>query len=401
MDSTLMLNKVLNLDKTSWKLTKVGDLAKDISKRVDNPGESEYDRFVGLGNFVSGDIKIKTWETTENLASSTKAFKAGDILFARRNAYLRRASLVDFDGCCSGDAFVLRENHDKIVPGFLAFLMNSNALWDYANSNAAGTMSKRVKWRDLAEYKFLLPPKDQQAQLSKLLWAMDEVIEKEYKCKEKYELFYKRFLFDAVSGKLSKDFKTWEEHLFGSLGESFGGLNGKTKKDFGEGSPFVNYMNVFSNSKVDSSKVDYVKINEGEKQNELKYGDILITGSSETPEDLGMSSVVLENLEGYFLNSFCFGFRLNDFETLLPEYARFLMRGEHVRKFMFKRAQGSTRFNLSKTTVREKMKILLPKVSEQKEIADKLEFMENNISSFESKIAASKALQKIIVNQIF
>ena len=77
------------------------------------------------------------------------------------------------------------------------------------------------------------------------------------------------------------------------------------------------------------------------------------------------------------------------------------MRGEHVRKFMFKRAQGSTRFNLSKTTVREKMKILLPKVSEQKEIADKLEFMENNISSFESKIVASKALQKSLINQVF
>ena len=103
-----MENKVLNLDKSSWVLTKLGDLANDISKRVDNPGESEYNRFVGLGNFVSGDIKIKTWETTENLASSAKAFQAGDILFARRNAYLRRASLVDFDGCCSGDAFVLR-----------------------------------------------------------------------------------------------------------------------------------------------------------------------------------------------------------------------------------------------------------------------------------------------------
>ena len=82
---------------------------KDSSKRVDNPRESEYERFVGLGNFVSGDIKIKTWETTENLDSSAKAFQAGDILFARRNAYLRRASLVDFDGCCSGDALVLRK----------------------------------------------------------------------------------------------------------------------------------------------------------------------------------------------------------------------------------------------------------------------------------------------------
>ncbi len=188
MDSVLMENKVLNLDKSSWVLTKLGDLAKDISKRVDNPGESKYDRFVGLGNFVSGDIKIKTWETTENLASSAKAFQAGDILFARRNAYLRRASLVDFDGCCSGDAFVLRENHDKVVPGFIAFLLNSNSLWDYANSNAAGTMSKRVKWRDLAQYEFLLPPKDQQAQLAKLLWAMDEVIEAIVKHSEQMSL---------------------------------------------------------------------------------------------------------------------------------------------------------------------------------------------------------------------
>jgi type I restriction enzyme S subunit len=57
--------------------------------------------------------------------------------------------------------------------------MNSDALWDYANSNAAGTMSKRVKWRDLAEYEFLLPPKEEQAKLAELLWTMDEVIEKE------------------------------------------------------------------------------------------------------------------------------------------------------------------------------------------------------------------------------
>ena len=177
MDSELIKSMSLGLNKSSWVLTKLGDLAKDISKRVENPGESEYDRFVGLGNFVSGDIRIKSWETTENLASSAKAFQKGDILFARRNAYLRRASLVDFDGCCSGDAFVLRENHDEVVPGFLAFLMNSNTLWDFANSNAAGTMSKRVKWRDLEEYEFLLPPKEQQENLAELLWSMDKLIE--------------------------------------------------------------------------------------------------------------------------------------------------------------------------------------------------------------------------------
>lgn len=177
MDKLVSAEKKLYLDKSNWQLTKLGDLAKEISNRVDNPAQSEYQRFVGLEHFVSGDLKIKNWGATDDLASAAKAFKKGDILFARRNAYLRRASIVEFDGCCSGDAFVLKENHEKVVPGFLAFVMNSSSLWDFANSNAAGTMSKRVKWSDLAEYEFLLPSKDTQTKLAELVWALDKVLD--------------------------------------------------------------------------------------------------------------------------------------------------------------------------------------------------------------------------------
>jgi type I restriction enzyme S subunit len=83
--------------------------------------------------------------------------------------------------------------------------MNSNALWDYANSNAAGTMSKRVKWRDLAEYEFLLPPKDQQAQLAKLLWAMDGVVEKEKEVLKELDNTYLT-LVDNLFSKNKEDF---------------------------------------------------------------------------------------------------------------------------------------------------------------------------------------------------
>lgn len=182
--------KDFKIDKSKWIKTKLFDLAEEISEREDNPGESEYDRFVGLEHFVSGDLKIKKWTTTEGLTSAAKVFKAGDVLFARRNAYLRRASMVDFDGLCSGDAFVLRENHKKIVPGFLSFILNSDKLWDFANANAAGTMSKRVKWRDLGNYEILLPPKDQQAKLAELLWAGDEVVEKYNLLLTNTEAFY-------------------------------------------------------------------------------------------------------------------------------------------------------------------------------------------------------------------
>lgn len=138
-----------------------------------------------------------------------------------------------------------------------------------------------------------------------------------------------------------------------------------------------------------------------EKQNQLKYGDILITGSSETPHELGMSSVVLDELSGYYLNSFCFGFRLHNFETLLPEYAQFLMRGGEVRSFMFKHAQGATRFNLSQTTLKSKLKLSLPDIKEQKKISDDLQTKKTNLSLIEGQIAASKSLQKSLINQIF
>ncbi len=189
---------ILNIDKSNWVLTKLGEIAFDINDRIDNPSTSGYNRFVGLEHFVSGDLKIKNWGTTENLVSAMKKFKAGDVLFARRNAHLRRASMVDFDGVCSGDAFVLRENHNNIVRGFLAFILNTDTLWDYAIANAAGTMSKRVKWRDLANYEFLFPPKAQQAKIAELLWAADENEERLLKLKEIFLILSYSLLRDEL-----------------------------------------------------------------------------------------------------------------------------------------------------------------------------------------------------------
>lgn len=397
---TVMNHTILNIDKTNWKPVKFGDVVvepKEICKDIVAEG---IEHVVGLEHVDTGDLHLRKSATIEESTTFSKKFRKGDVLFGRRRAYLKKAAQADFDGICSGDITVFRVKKE-LSSALLPFIVNNDKFFDYAVKHSAGGLSPRVKFKDLANYEFLLPPKAEQARLAELLWAMDNLIEKEKINKSNYEQFAKRYLFDSISGKLSNNFSKWKEYVFGELGESYGGLTGKTKDDFGQGSPFVNYMNVFKNSKVNSDQVDYVSIEKGESQNELKYGDILITGSSETPHELGMSAVVLDDLKGFYLNSFCFGFRLNNFDVLLPEYARFLMRGEGIRKFMFKHAQGSTRFNLSKTTVKSKLKVILPKLNEQKQIADNLEFMENNLLSFENKILASQSLQKSLINQIF
>jgi len=398
MEATL-LNK-LSIDKTDWTSVKFGDVVFEPKESTKNPVEDGIKHVVGLEHIDTEDIHLRKSASIEEATTFTKKFAVDDVLFGRRRAYLKKAAQAKFNGICSGDITVFRAK-ENLMSELLPFIVNNEKFFDYAIKHSAGGLSPRVKFKDLANYEFLLPPKNQQTQLAKLLWAMDEVIEKGNTNLNRYEVFNERYLIDSISGGLSSNFSSWKEFVFGSLGDSFGGLTGKTKKDFGEGKPFVNYMNVFSNSKVDPNQVDLVRINEGEKQNSIKYGDILITGSSETPHELGLSSVVLDDLQEYYLNSFCFGFRLHDFKTLHPEYARFLMRGEGVRKFMFKHAQGSTRFNLSKTTVKGKLKFRLPKIEEQLKIAKTLSDMEDRVNLFESKMLNSKALQKSLINQVF
>ena len=94
----------------------------------------------------------------------------------------------------------------------------------------------------------------------------------------------------------------------GEVGTTYTGLSGKTKDDFGHGEgKFITYMNVFSNAISDLNMVEPIEIDN--RQNEVKAGDVFFTTSSETPEEVGMSSVLLENSDNTYLNSFCFGYR--------------------------------------------------------------------------------------------
>lgn len=389
-----------NLDKSNWKSFRFDQIAKNISERVD-PNNTHLETYVGLEHIDSENIHITRSGTPDDVDGQKLRFYKGDIIFGRRRAYQRKAAIAECDGFCSAHALVLRANPDVIDSMLFPFFLHSDSFMHRAIDISVGSLSPTINWGTLKNQEFLLPPKPQQAKITELLWAMDEVIEKEKESTMKYKTFFNRFLFDSLSGRLSENPETWYEYTFGDLGESYGGLTGKSKNDFGKGAPYVTYINIYKNTKVDINQIDYVIVNEGEKQNEVKYGDILLTGSSETPEEVGMSSVVLDSIKGYYLNSFCFGFRLHDFKTLLPEYARYLMRGKEVRLFMYNHAQGSTRFNLSKTTVKNKLKISLPKIEEQKKIASKLEEMEELLNTYETMIGRSKSLQKSLINQIF
>ncbi|MDN5095739.1 restriction endonuclease subunit S [Aliarcobacter butzleri] len=192
----------------------------------------------------------------------------------------------------------------------------------------------------------------------------------------------------------------WNIYFFEELGSTYNGLSGKTKEDFGEGLPYITYMNIFSNSKIDINNYELVKIENNESQNVVKYGDIFFTVSSETLEEVGLSSVLLDNVEqNMYLNSFCFGFRLNNFKTLLPEYARFLFREFNTRKRIKFFANGTTRINISKVKLM-KLKLAIPPIEEQKKISDILSTVDKKIAFVEENINATEELKKGLMQKL-
>lgn len=156
----------------------------------------------------------------------------------------------------------------------------------------------------------------------------------------------------------------WEQRKLGEMGTSYGGLTGKSKEDFGHGdAKFVPYTNVFDNPIADPSRLGDVEVDSS--QNRVQCGDALFTVSSETPEEVGMSSVWLADLDNLYLNSFCFGYRQDG--SFDPYYLAFMLRSNSVREGIELLAQGISRFNISKNKVME-VEVPVPAMSEQRQI---------------------------------
>ena len=189
----------------------------------------------------------------------------------------------------------------------------------------------------------------------------------------------------------------WEQRKLGECGNTFTGLSGKSKFDFGHGSArYITYVNVLNNPIADKNAVGLVEIDD--KQNQVKYGDCFFTTSSETPEEVGMSSVWLENTSNFYLNSFCFGYRPTT--SFNPYYLAFMLRSDGFRKKVTFLAQGISRFNISKTKVMD-LEIFIPSLKEQTAIGNFFRQLDAAIASHQRKLEHMQTLKKGLLQQMF
>ena len=178
---------------------KLGDVARECKLTVK---DAKGLPIVGLEHLIPGQVELTQWsENSDN--TFTKGFKKGQMLFGRRRAYLKKASLAPFDGVCSGDITVIEAIPERILPKLLPFVIQNDNLFDYAVEKSAGSLSPRVKWEHLRNYEFELPALAQQEMLTDLLWTMTRT-KKAYQAlvNKTDELVKSQFCADLRGGEL-------------------------------------------------------------------------------------------------------------------------------------------------------------------------------------------------------
>lgn len=258
--------------------------------------------------------------------------------------------------------------------------------------------AKRIHPDTFLEMELVCPSVEEQKRIADFITVVDARIEAQRKLVNALKS-YKRGFEEALFDHFLSD----EENTvipLGELGFFYGGLSGKSKEDFGVGSAlYIPYMNVYKNTFADTDACENVKIRAGEKQNTVRFGDLLFTQSSETTEEVGLTSVWLSTTQPY-LNSFCFGFRPNSGYPIDPYYFGYLMRSHRVRTAIMREGQGATRVNLSPERLKD-IHISLPHYPQQKYLGALLFKFDQRIKNEELVLEAIKLQRKGLVSKLF
>ena len=280
--------------------------------------------------------------------------------------------------------------NNKSDTNFLHYLFLQMDLGRFSDQSAQPGLAVNK----LLKLKVITPRIDEQRKIANLLRLLDERIATQNKIIEKLESLIK-----GLNNHLYQQYGNEIETSFADLGVSYSGLSGKTATDFGSGKPFITYLNVYSNNVIEETSYQYVRMDENEKQNIVRYGDVLFTLSSETPEEVGIGSVYLGNQEVY-LNSFCFGVHITNIQKVFSSYLSYYISTTQFRKFIYPFAQGSTRFNLCKADF-EKSKFKLPLLENQKRIYESLKCLSGKVAAEDAILKQYHSQKQYLLRQMF
>ena len=352
---------------------------------------------------IKGKVSLSDYEISYFLV------KKGDVFFTRTSETPEEVGIASVlldelpKGVFSGFLLRARPNGNDIEPLLCKYIFTTESFRSSVIQNSTYTTRALTNGAILSSLYVAFPKSivEQQA-IADALTKVDNLITSLTKVIEKKKLIKKGTMQKLLSGevRLNGFDMEWERKQIGKIGITYSGITGKNKSDFGHGTAkYITFLNVLNNPIINTKELELVDISSNENQNKAVKGDLFFNVSSETPEEVGICSVLLDDINNLYVNSFCFGFRITDKEVS-GIYLSYLFRTSLGRDKMSSIAQGATRYNLSKDYFNEIELTIPPTKAEQTAIANILTTMDNEIEALEKERDKYKCIKQGMMQQL-
>lgn len=364
-----------------------------------------------------GELYTEYSEIIDNVKSKTNILekdsllsKKGDVLIPSSGETaidISTVSCVKLDNILLGGDLNVMRPKDGQNGNFYSYYLSSAKKISIAKI-AQGNSVVHLYSSHLKNLKINVPLFLEQQKIADFLQVTDSWIEnlkqqkenlKEHKKGMMQKIFAQEIRFKDENGK---EFPDWETKKIGDIGIISTSSVDKKIYDKQKIVSLLNYMDVYKRDHIFKND-DFQIISASESQiisANLKKGDILFTPSSETPDDIGHSAVVMEDLQDVLFSYHLV--RLRPKKNILDyNFSAYVFKVFYFYKNLWRKAQGATRFTLSKDAF-ESSKIIIPtSLTEQQKIADFLTSIDKLLDSKQQQIAKAKEWKKGLMQGLF
>ncbi len=391
-----------------WDDKPIGEGLTEIKRPIELEDNKLYE-LVTVRRRNGGVVSRGYLHGKDILVKNYSQLRAGDYVISKRQVVHGATGIIPqyLDKAIVSNEYLVAVGNNNISSEFLTIISILPDMYRKFFLSSYGVDIEKLFF-DVADWKkrnVVIPKLTEQHKICSYFAELDQIIQLHQKEHEKLSMLKKAMLNKMFPQngaatpaiRFKGFFEPWKEKKLGNIGETYSGLSGKCKIDFGHGEGrFVTYMNVFSNTISDPKMTENVEIDNS--QNEVKFGDVFFTISSETPDEVGMSSVWASNVSDVYLNSFCFGFR--PFIKVNIYYFAYMLRSNDFRRKVSFLAQGISRYNISKNKVLD-ISVSIPSLDEQHKIGTYFRQLDELIAQHGTQVARLKQIKTACLENMF
>ncbi len=375
---------------------KFADIAYNITdKKMPEPGDEEL--YIGLEHLDSGKLNVTRWGSPVELTGQKLVMKKGDVLFGRRNTYLRRAAIAPHDGIFSAHGMILRPKTEVIDPDYFPFFISSDYFMNAAIRISVGSLSPTVNWKTLKELEFDIPDLVQQRKSADLLTVANEAKEAYERLLIKTDELVKSQFIEMFGDPVENDHQLPVEKL-GDHIEVVGGFAFKSTQFKTSGVPVIKIGNINAGYFKDDN-LQFWDYDPALERYLLLPGDLVISLTGTVgKDDYGNICVLSNAYPRYYLNQRNAKIVLKD--TVIAEYITALLKNKQVKNLLTGAGQGVRQANISNRAITE-LQVPLPNIDAQKAFAELVKQSDKSKFEIKKSIEAVQELIRSIQQQDF